>query len=237
MVLFVATMWLIATIQPELNDVSFAVAMAVLGIGMGLLAAQLGNVAQSSVGDAERSEVGGLQYTAQNLGSSLGTALIGSILVVALTSATLAGLPETRRSPTRSKSRSEPRSPVRSRSSRFPRSGRPSRTRASRPTRSRPSLPATQRPSCSRSRSRCSRPPRSRWRASSSPVGSRESASERDHEHRRTRPRLFAAGEAWLRYGGARIRAPAGRERGERRLVGSPPRACGRRRAGGTSRC
>ncbi len=66
----------------------------VLGIGMGLLAAQLGNVAQSSVGDAERSEVGGLQYTAQNLGSSLGTALIGSIVVLALTSAALAGLRE-----------------------------------------------------------------------------------------------------------------------------------------------
>jgi hypothetical protein len=59
--------------------------MAILGIGMGLLAAQLGNVAQSSVGDQERSEVGGLQYTAQNLGSSLGTALIGSVVVGALT--------------------------------------------------------------------------------------------------------------------------------------------------------
>jgi hypothetical protein len=68
--------------------------MAVLGIGMGLLAAQLANVAQSSVGDAERSEVGGLQYTAQNLGSSLGTALIGSVVVIALTSAALAGLRE-----------------------------------------------------------------------------------------------------------------------------------------------
>jgi MFS family permease len=93
-VLFVASMALIATIRPELDDVPFAVAMAVLGIGMGLLAAQLANVAQSSVGDAERSEVGGLQYTAQNLGSSLGTALIGSIVVLTLTSAALAGLRE-----------------------------------------------------------------------------------------------------------------------------------------------
>ncbi len=36
------------------------------------------------VGESARSEVGGLQYTAQNLGSSLGTALIGSILIGAL---------------------------------------------------------------------------------------------------------------------------------------------------------
>src|ERR1700754_1926928 len=93
-VLFVATLGLIATVRPELDDVPFAVAMAILGIGMGLLAAQLGNVANSSVGDTERRGVGGLQYTAQNLGSSLGTALIGSIVVLALTGAALAGLRE-----------------------------------------------------------------------------------------------------------------------------------------------
>ncbi len=87
LVLIIAILWLLGTIGPDIDDVSFAFAMAVLGLGMGLLASQLGNVAQSSVGDAERSEVGGLQYTAQNLGSSLGTALIGSILISALVTA------------------------------------------------------------------------------------------------------------------------------------------------------
>ena len=62
-------------------------AMAVLGAGMGLLASQLGNVVQSSVGEADRSEAGGLQYTAQQLGSALGTALIGAILIGALAAA------------------------------------------------------------------------------------------------------------------------------------------------------
>jgi MFS family permease len=52
--------------------------------GMGLLASQLGNVVQSSAGEEERSEVGGLQFTAQNLGSALGTALIGSLLIGSL---------------------------------------------------------------------------------------------------------------------------------------------------------
>ncbi|MEU4091196.1 MFS transporter [Streptomyces sp. NPDC026673] len=84
LVLFAAILWLLATIRPELDDLSFAAAMAVLGLGMGLLASQLGNVVQSSVGGSERSEVGGLQYTAQNLGSSLGTALIGAITIGAL---------------------------------------------------------------------------------------------------------------------------------------------------------
>ena len=53
---------------------------------MGLLASQLGNVVQSSVTAPDRSQAGGLQYTAQNLGSSLGTALIGAILIGALAS-------------------------------------------------------------------------------------------------------------------------------------------------------
>ena len=87
LVLLAAILWLLGTIDPHIDDLSFGFAMAVLGLGMGLLASQLGNVVQSSVGDSERSEVGGLQYTAQNLGSSLGTALIGSILISALVSA------------------------------------------------------------------------------------------------------------------------------------------------------
>ena len=50
----------------------FAIAMAVLGVGMGLIVSQLGNVVQSAVEESDRSEAGGLQYTAQQLGASLG---------------------------------------------------------------------------------------------------------------------------------------------------------------------
>lgn len=79
-----AIVWLLATIDPKIDDAQFAAAMALLGLGMGLLVSQLGNVVQSSAREEERSEVGGLQYTAQNLGSALGTALIGSLLIGAL---------------------------------------------------------------------------------------------------------------------------------------------------------
>ncbi|MFE9428233.1 MFS transporter [Kitasatospora sp. NPDC006697] len=84
LVLLASTLWLITAIGPQLKGSSFAGAMALLGIGMGLLASQLGNTVQSSVQADQRSEAGGLQYTAQNLGSSLGTALIGAILIGAL---------------------------------------------------------------------------------------------------------------------------------------------------------
>ena len=59
--------------------------MAVLGIGMGLIVSQLGNVVQSSVDASGRGEAGGLQYTGQQLGSSLGVALIGAIVLAGLT--------------------------------------------------------------------------------------------------------------------------------------------------------
>ncbi|MET8220587.1 MFS transporter [Streptomyces hirsutus] len=83
-ILAAAIVWLLATIDPVIDDAQFAGAMALLGVGVGLLASQLGNVIQSGVGEEERSEAGGLQFTAQNLGSALGTALIGSILIGAL---------------------------------------------------------------------------------------------------------------------------------------------------------
>ncbi|MEV5644982.1 MFS transporter [Streptomyces flaveolus] len=86
-ILAAAVVWLLATIDPVIDDAQFAGAMAVLGVGVGLLASQLGNIVQSGVGEDERSEAGGLQFTAQNLGSALGTALIGSILVGALAGA------------------------------------------------------------------------------------------------------------------------------------------------------
>lgn len=77
---------LITTIDPELDRVLFAVGMAVFGAGFGFIAAQLGNVIMSSVGDRDRGEAGGLQGTAQNIGTSVGVALLGALLVASLSS-------------------------------------------------------------------------------------------------------------------------------------------------------
>lgn len=84
LIVFVSTLMLLGTIEPQLDNASFLLAMGVLGVGMGLIGSQLGNVVQSAVGDRERSEAGGLQSTAQQLGSSLGTALLGTIVISGL---------------------------------------------------------------------------------------------------------------------------------------------------------
>src|SRR3954469_6978253 len=84
---FVAILLLLTTIEPELDNAPFLIAMGVLGVGMGLVVSQLGNVVQSAVGDRDRSEAGGLQFTAQQLGSSLGTAFLGAVVITGLVGA------------------------------------------------------------------------------------------------------------------------------------------------------
>jgi MFS family permease len=80
----VAILGLLATIDPTLDGFNFALFMAVLGVGMGLIVSQLGNVVQSSVDASGRGEAGGLQFTGCQLGSSMGVALIGSIVLAGL---------------------------------------------------------------------------------------------------------------------------------------------------------
>jgi EmrB/QacA subfamily drug resistance transporter len=83
--LVAASVFLLGTIDVELRGTAFALALTLFGIGAGLLLSQLGNVIMSSVDPAKINEAGGLQGTAQNLGASLGTALIGAVLIAALT--------------------------------------------------------------------------------------------------------------------------------------------------------
>jgi MFS family permease len=64
------------------------------GLGVGALASQLGSVTVSALPEERSGEVGGLQNTASNLGTSFGTALAGAVLIGALSSSFLNGLTE-----------------------------------------------------------------------------------------------------------------------------------------------
>jgi MFS family permease len=66
--------------------------MLIAGLGIGMLASQLGAVTVSSVPDEQSGEVGGLQNTASNLGISIGTALAGAVLISALTASFFSGI-------------------------------------------------------------------------------------------------------------------------------------------------
>jgi len=81
---------------PEIVTVPLLLA----GFGIGALASQLGAVTVSAVPDEQTGEVGGLQNTMTNLGASIGTALAGSILIAALTTAFIQGIQENPAVPT-----------------------------------------------------------------------------------------------------------------------------------------
>ena len=92
LVLVTSAILLLGAVTADLRSGLFAVGMFLAGTSLGLLASQLGNVNMSSVSQAQTSEVGGLQGVLQNLGSSLGTALIGSILIGVLSTSFAAGV-------------------------------------------------------------------------------------------------------------------------------------------------
>ena len=90
--LVLASFVLLGAVDIELKSPAFGLGMFVAGAALGLLASQVGNVNMSSVGEDQSSEVGGLQGVFQNLGSSLGTALIGSVLIGTLAASFASGV-------------------------------------------------------------------------------------------------------------------------------------------------
>lgn len=84
--LALGSLLLLTSITPSLGSIAFTLGLLVVGAGFGLLASQLGNVNMSAVQSTDTSEVGGLQGTYQNLGTSFGTALAGSIFMLVLSS-------------------------------------------------------------------------------------------------------------------------------------------------------
>jgi EmrB/QacA subfamily drug resistance transporter len=92
LLLLAATVLLIALLDADATASIVTVPLLIIGLGVGALASQLGAVTVSSVPDKESSEVGGLQNTALNLGASLGTALVGSVLISVLSTLVLQGV-------------------------------------------------------------------------------------------------------------------------------------------------
>ncbi|MGW4369439.1 MFS transporter [Nocardia takedensis] len=90
--MIVGVLILAAGMDPGANAAVVAIPMLLMGSGLGALSSQLGAVTVSAVPDSRSSEVGGLQNTASQLGASLGTALIGSILITTLTTGVVDGI-------------------------------------------------------------------------------------------------------------------------------------------------
>ncbi|MEU7138147.1 MFS transporter [Nocardia sp. NPDC046473] len=90
--MIVGIMILVAGLDPGASAGVVLIPMVFLGLGLGALSSQLGAVTVAAAPETRSAEVGGLQNTATSLGASLGTALIGSVLIAALIGAARTGI-------------------------------------------------------------------------------------------------------------------------------------------------
>ena len=63
---------------------AYAPGLLFIGLGIGVMLTPSVNVVQSSFGEAEQGEISGLSRSVSNLGSSLGTAIAGTVLVAGI---------------------------------------------------------------------------------------------------------------------------------------------------------
>ncbi|MFF5026116.1 MFS transporter [Streptomyces collinus] len=94
---------LMATLDTGAGAEIVTVPLLLIGLGLGALASQLGSVTVSAVPDEQSADVGGVQNAVTNLGSSIGTALAGSILLAVLTSSFLTNIADNPAVPARVK--------------------------------------------------------------------------------------------------------------------------------------
>jgi MFS family permease len=105
--LLAGTIVLLATLDENSGPEIVFVPMLLVGLGIGALASQLGSVTVSALPDDQSPEVGGVQNTATNLGASMGTALAGSVMIAAVSSAFLVNIQSSSAIPSRVKSEAQ----------------------------------------------------------------------------------------------------------------------------------
>jgi MFS family permease len=74
---------LLALVRKDSSTLSFVPGLLLFGAGVGVMLTSSVNVVQSSFPEADQGDISGLSRSVSNIGSSLGTALVGSVLVAA----------------------------------------------------------------------------------------------------------------------------------------------------------
>ncbi|HSR85684.1 MAG TPA: MFS transporter [Streptosporangiaceae bacterium] len=79
----VGTALLLALVRKDSGNLNYVPGLLLFGAGVGIMLTSSVNVVQSSFGEADQGDISGLSRSVSNLGSSFGTALVGSVLVAA----------------------------------------------------------------------------------------------------------------------------------------------------------
>jgi EmrB/QacA subfamily drug resistance transporter len=78
--------------DPAMTIMSLAPGLAVIGVGMGLAVSQIGNLTLSAAKPEETNEASGLHNTFMNLGRSIGTAAVGTLMLFFFLSSITGGI-------------------------------------------------------------------------------------------------------------------------------------------------
>jgi MFS family permease len=74
---------LLALVRKDSGNLSYVPGLLLFGAGIGVMLTASVNVVQSSFSEADQGDISGLSRSVSNIGSSLGTAFVGSVLVAA----------------------------------------------------------------------------------------------------------------------------------------------------------
>ena len=74
---------LLALVRTDSAIWTFVPGLLLMGLGVGVMLTSSVTIVQSSFPDADQGDISGLSRSVSNLGSSFGTALVGSVLVAA----------------------------------------------------------------------------------------------------------------------------------------------------------
>jgi MFS family permease len=74
---------LLGLVRKDSGNLDYVPGLLLFGAGVGIMLTSSVNVVQSSFGEADQGDISGLSRSVSNIGSSLGTALVGSVLVAA----------------------------------------------------------------------------------------------------------------------------------------------------------
>jgi MFS family permease len=78
---FVGFVLILALVRSDSNALALVPGLLLEGLGVGVMLTSSVNIVQSSFPDADQGDISGLSRSVSNLGSSLGTALVGSVMV------------------------------------------------------------------------------------------------------------------------------------------------------------
>lgn len=94
LLIIIGLSWLVVIASNDTTQLDIVIPFLILGAGIGLVIPSVQNIILGSVKESDSSQAAGLNYTYQQLGTSLGTAVIGGTLLFVLGSGIVKGLGE-----------------------------------------------------------------------------------------------------------------------------------------------